>query len=155
MLRKKKSYERPKKAFDKQRIIEENVIKEKYGLKNKTEIWKAEAKIKQMRQRAKDLISADEETKHAFFNKLKAIGLNVSSIPEVLALTKEDYLKRRLQTVMVEKKLTTTPKAARQLITHKHVSVNGEIVNIPSYIVPVNLEGKIKLNLEVRVKAPK
>src|SRR3989344_8507732 len=101
MKRKKKSYEKPKKPFDKDRILEENRIKKDFGLKNKREIWKAESKIAQIRRRAKSLISAELEEQKAFFNKLKQIGLNVNSIPDVLALTKEDYLRRRLQAVLV------------------------------------------------------
>ena len=147
MKRKKKSYAKPRKPHEKQRILDENVIKKKYGLKNKTEIWKADAKIQQIRQRAKGLISGDEKENAAFFDKLKKIGLNVSSIPDVLALTTEDLLKRRLQTVLVDKKLARTTRAARQLITHKQVLVKGEAVNIPSYIVPTSLENEIKLNL--------
>ena len=148
MKRKKKKYEKPKKPFEKQRIVDENAIKKKYGLKNKREIWKADAKIQQIRQRAKGLISGDEKQKSEFFEKLNKMGLKVNSIPEVLALTTEDLLKRRLQTILVEKKFVTTSRAARQLITHKHVLVKDEAVNIPSYLVPTSLEDHIKLNLK-------
>jgi len=54
-------------------------------------------------------------------------------------------LKRRLQTIVVIKKIARTQKSARQLITHKKILVNGEIVNSPSYVVPVFLEDKISL----------
>jgi small subunit ribosomal protein S4 len=145
MKRKHKIYSRPKKPFDKMRIEEEAKIKEEFGLKNKKEIWKADAKIKEMREKAKKLISASEEEKQAFFGRLNKIGIKVSSIGDVLSLDKRDYLKRRLQTVLVEKKFTTTPKSARQLITHKKVMINNKSINAPSYIVPVELEGKISL----------
>ena len=65
----------------------------------------------------------------------------------MLSLTKEDILKRRLQSVLVKKKLVTTQKSARQLITHKKVLVNNKIVNAPSYMVPVEFEDKISLKL--------
>ena len=45
MIRKHKKYTRPRKAYDSIRIKEENVLVEKYGLKNKREIWKADARI--------------------------------------------------------------------------------------------------------------
>ena len=51
----------------------------------------------------------------------------------------------KTETVITNKKFATTLKGARQLITHKKVLVNGEIVNSPSYIVPVELENKIVL----------
>jgi small subunit ribosomal protein S4 len=145
MKRKHKLYSRPKKLYDKTRIEEEVVIVKRFGLKNKREIWKAQAKVDSMRGKAKNLISASEEDKEAFFKRLRKIGLNVNSIADVLSLTKEDYLGRRLQTVVAEKKLANTVKAARQLITHKKVIVDGGIVNSPSYVVPVELENKISL----------
>ena len=45
MKRKQKKYSKPKRPFDKKRIDEENQLKKEFGLKNKREIWKAEAKI--------------------------------------------------------------------------------------------------------------
>ena len=54
-------------------------------------------------------------------------------------------MKRRLQTVVVKKRLAKTPKEARQLITHKKVLINGRVVSIPSFIVPVSLEENIAL----------
>ena len=145
MKRKHKTYSKPKRPFDKVRIDEEAEIKKEFGLKNKKEIWKAETRIKSIRERAKKLISAEPEEQKALFKRLKKIGLEVNSIADVLSLNKEDYFKRRLQTIVVNKKLTTTTKSARQLITHKRILVNGRIVDSPSYIVPVELEGKISL----------
>ena len=119
MKRKHKVYSRPKRPFDKERIDEEKVIKKEFGLKNKKEIWKAEARIKGIREKAKKLISANQEEQEALFNRLRKIGFAVNSIGDVLVLEKKDYLNRRLQTVLVHKKLATTSKSARQLITHK------------------------------------
>jgi len=158
MKRKHKQYSRPKKPFDKVRIDEEAKIKQEFGLKNKKEIWKSEAKVKSLRKKAKKLISSSEEEKKALFNRLKKIGLNVNSIEDALALEKRDYLNRRLQTVLVSKKLATTPKSARQLITHKKVLVNDNVVDSPSYIVPVELEDKISLkkkNKKEKIKEEK
>lgn len=145
MKRKHKKYSRPKRPFEKSRIEEEVIIKEEFGLKNKREIWKAEAKIKSIREKAKKLISANPERQKEFFEKLRKIGLNIHSIGDVLSLDKKDYLKRRLQTVIVNKRLATTVKGARQLIIHKKVLVNGEVVDSPSYIVPINFEDKISI----------
>ncbi len=46
---------------------------------------------------------------------------------------------------MVNKKLTTTPKSARQLITHKKILVDGRVIDSPSYVVPVDMENKITM----------
>ena len=148
MKRKHKIYSRPKRPFNKERITEENEIKEQFGLKNKTEIWKIEARVKEMRERAKNLISARPEQQQELFNRLKKMGFKVNSVSDVLSLNKIDYMKRRLQTILVEKKIATTPKGARQLITHKKVMVDGEVVDSPSYIVPVEYENKISLKIK-------
>lgn len=145
MKRKHKTYSRPRRPFDKVRIDEEAGIKETFGLKNKKEIWKAEAQIKTIREKAKKLISASAEEQQALFNRLKKIGLEVNSISDVLGLDKSDYLNRRLQTVLVNKKLAKTAKGARQLIAHRKILVNGRVVSSPSYIVQIEMENKITL----------
>ena len=145
MKRKHKLYSRPKRPFDKKRIEEEAKIKEEFGLKNKKEIWRAEARINSIRERAKKIIYTSQEEKDKFFERLNKIGIKVNSISGVLSLEKKDYLKRRLQTIIFKKKITNTIKTARQLIAHKKVLVNGKVINSPSYIVPVELENKISL----------
>jgi small subunit ribosomal protein S4 len=42
-------------------------------------------------------------------------------------------LESRLDNVVFRLGLARTRAAARQLVSHKHITVNGEIVNIPSY----------------------
>ena len=148
MKRKHKKYSKPRKLYDRIRIDEENLIREEFGLKNKREIWKAEAKIKEMREKAKKLISAKKEDQIAFFSRLKKIGINVSSISDVLSLDKKNYLQRRLQSVIVRKKLAKTSKGARQIIVHKKVLVDGNVVDSPSYIVPIEKEDLISLKIK-------
>ncbi|VVB78708.1 30S ribosomal protein S4 [uncultured archaeon] len=150
-----KKYSRPRKPFDKSRIEEENQLREKYGLKNKREIWKADASIGRIRNLAKQLITKPEKEKEAFIKRLQEKGFGVNSIAEALSLNKENWLKRRLQTVVFTKGLTTTPKQARQLIAHKHVSVNGRIVNVPSYMVSLEEESTVKLNIVLKIQTPK
>ncbi len=152
MKKQKKKYSRPQKPFDKIRIDEENILKERYGLKNKREIWKADAAIAKIRNLAKQLITASEEDKNAFVERLHKKGFQVESIADALALDKENWLKRRLQTIVFSKKLANTPKQARQLITHKHVSIETQIVNKPSYQVSLQEESKIKLNIVLKQK---
>jgi small subunit ribosomal protein S4 len=145
--KKRKRFSRPKKLFDKVRITAENVLVERYGLKNKKEIWKAKAEISNIRQRAKVLIGSDAEEQRVFFDKLNHLGFGVVEISDVLGLTEENFLDRRLQTIVAKKKLANTPKQARQLIVHKHVLVDGDIVNTPSFVVTKELESKISLKV--------
>ena len=44
-------------------------------------------------------------------------------------------LERRLDAVVFRAKFVPTPFAARQLVSHGHVLVNGKRVTIPSYLV--------------------
>jgi small subunit ribosomal protein S4 len=56
-------------------------------------------------------------------------------------------LERRLDSIVFRAKFVPTPFAARQLVSHGHIAVNGKRVTIPSYLVK---EGD---TLEVRGKA--
>jgi small subunit ribosomal protein S4 len=57
-------------------------------------------------------------------------------------------LERRLDSVIFRAKFVPTPFAARQLVSHGHVSVNGRRVTIPSYLVKegdaIELKSKAK-----------
>ena len=144
MKRKHKKYSKPKKLYDKGRIEEESGIKKEFGLKNKREIWKAEAKVKSIREKAKKMILANQEEQKYLFEKLKEMEFKVNSISDVWSLEKNDYLKRRLQTI-ISKKFNVPIKKARQLIVHKKVLVGDDIVDSPSYLVQVKTENVISL----------
>ncbi|MCL6500852.1 MAG: 30S ribosomal protein S4, partial [Candidatus Pacearchaeota archaeon] len=70
---------------------------------------------------------------------------STANIDDILALTKEKLLERRLQTIVYKKGIAKTPKEARQLVSHKKIKIGPRIVNIPSYIVEVEEEDKISL----------
>lgn len=153
--RKHKIYARPRRLFDKARIEEENSLIKKYGLKSKREIWKADSAVEKIRKQAKLLLTKTAEEQNKFINKFKKQGFQIKSIADILALNKEDYLKRRLQSVLVEKKLASTAKQARQFIAHKHVAIEGKKVNIPSYLISTEEEDKIELMLAKKEKPKK
>lgn len=151
ITRKHKKFTRPRQLFNRGRIDEENILVEKYGLKNKKEIWKAKTKISSIRRRAKNLINdKNEEVRQKFFIKLNNMGFNIKEISDVLGLTEKDLFERRLQTFVVKKGFANTPKQARQLIVHKHIFVNGVIVNIPSFLITRDLENKIEIKSKVK-----
>jgi len=66
-----------------------------------------------------------------------------ASLDDVLSLTIENILDRRLQTIVLKKNLANTSKQARQLITHGHIAVGNRRTVYPSFIVPTELENKI------------
>ncbi|MAE49275.1 30S ribosomal protein S4 [Candidatus Pacearchaeota archaeon] len=143
MKRKQKKYSKPKQPFDLDRIQEENKLRDRYGLKNKKEIWKTLAKINYYRSRAKALAKASEEEREAFFIKLQSLGLQTESTADVLDLQVENLLERRLPTIVAKQKLAPTVKTARQMVVHKLITIGGNTVNTPSYIVPVSQEKTI------------
>jgi small subunit ribosomal protein S4 len=146
-IRQKKVYNRPRKIYDKAIIIEENGLIKKYGLKNRREIWKADFAIQKIRNIAKSLITGEEKRREEFIEKQKKSGFPVNSISDILALNKEDYLKRRLQSVIVARGITRTYKAARQLITHKHIKVGKKCINAPSHLTTLEEENNISSNI--------
>jgi len=56
-------------------------------------------------------------------------------LDNVLDLTIEDILERRLQTVVFRKGLAKSTHQARQLITHGHITIGDQRVTVPSYLV--------------------
>ncbi len=152
MRRFKKKYESPKKPWDKQRIEEEKKLLKEYGLRRKREIWKAEAILRKYRRIARELIGkGDEEKAKVLIEKLKRLGIleGNASLDDVLGLTVENILERRLQTILYRKGLAATPKQARQFIVHGHIKINGRKVIWPSYLVLKDEEDKIEVNEKV------
>ena len=49
-----------------------------------------------------------------------------------------ELLERRLDAVIYRMKIAPTPFAARQLVSHGHLTVNGKRVNVPSFFVRDN-----------------
>ncbi|MEK6885677.1 MAG: 30S ribosomal protein S4 [Nanoarchaeota archaeon] len=148
-IRKHKRYNRPRKLYDIALIKSENDLIKKYGLKSRREVWKADFAIGKIRNIAKTLITASDKDKDEFVKRQTAKGFNVSSIADVLALSKEDYLKRRLQSIVVAKKITATYKHARQLITHRHIKVLGHKIDSPAHLTTIEEENSIDTDLSI------
>ena len=145
MIRKRKLFDRPRKAFESARIKEENELVKRYGLKNKKEIWKTLAKVNYYRKRMMALTNSPHEEQEVFFGKLKALGLSINDSADVLALKVEDLLSRRIQTVLFKKKLANTINHSRQLIAHKKVIIGKKAISAPSYIVKTSEESLITI----------
>ncbi len=156
MIKQKKKYIKPKNLFDKSRIDSDKGLTKRYGLKNKSEIWKAESEINRIRTEAKKLI-LEPEKQALFFKNLENRGLiksSEASIDNVLSLTKETLLERRLQTFILKLGLAKTSKEARQLITHRKIKIKDRVITIPSYIVKLNEEKSITLIKPIKKEKP-
>jgi len=147
----RKKYRRPSHPWEKDRIEAENKLLQKYGLRRKKEVWKTETLLRSFRRNARRLLAAsgpqaELETKQ-MLERLKRLGLISSgaTLDDVLGLTVENILERRLQTIVSKKGLAKTPLQARQLVLHGHVMISGKRVTVPSYLVYVKEEGEIGL----------
>ena len=137
-----KHYNTPSHPWQKVRIEEERTLIHQYGLKNKKEIWKANTKIRSMRRQARKLTatSGDEQAqkeKSLLLSKLNRLGMldQESGLEDVLRMTPENILDRRLQTQVYLQGLASTAKQARQLIIHGHISVEGAVTRVPGMLV--------------------
>ena len=153
--RHRKKYVTPRKPWDKVRLEREAQLVIKYGLRNKRELWRFENILRKYRRVARDLLSKvnlpgkegeiARAKANAVIKKLSRIGVleENATLDDILNLTVEDFLERRLQTVVYRQGLARTIKQARQLITHGHIAVDGRRVTSPSYIVEREEETKI------------
>ena len=144
----RKKLKTPLRPWDKDRIEEERKLLQKYGLRRKREIWKAESILRKYRRRAR-IISAknDKEGEKILLDRLYKMGVLKTrdvDIGAVLGLKVNDILDRRLQTIVFEKGLANTVLQARQVITHGHIIVEEKKNLFPSYLVPRDIENKIE-----------
>jgi small subunit ribosomal protein S4 len=69
-----------------------------------------------------------------------------NTLDDVLSLTIENLLERRLQTLVWKRGLAKSPYQARQLISHGHIALNQRRITIPSYIVSPSEEGSLSFS---------
>ncbi|TFG02170.1 MAG: 30S ribosomal protein S4 [Promethearchaeota archaeon] len=145
----KKKYKKPAHPFQKERIIEELEFLGRYGLRNKREFWKSRTMLGNWRGIARHSRTLSKErageVQQTLITKLKRLGIlsPEAEFEDVLHLTVEDVLKRRLQSLVYEKGLASTIYQARQYIVHGHIQVGNKKINAPSYIVKKDEEDLI------------
>jgi small subunit ribosomal protein S4 len=141
----RRTYDTPKHPWEAARMEDERKLLQKYGLKNKRELWKAQSVLRGFRRQARDLQArlragepqAKRET-DGLLGRLTRLGVLPAGTPaldDVLALTTEEVLGRRLEWVAFRKGLAPTPNGARQLIVHGHVGIGDHRVTRPGYLV--------------------
>ncbi|MFP9192853.1 30S ribosomal protein S4 [Natronosalvus vescus] len=143
-----KQYETPNHPYQGERISSEHSLLDRYGLKNKEELWRAQSELRSYRREARDLLAQEQDDEtvinrtEEFLGRLKRVGIldEADELGAVLSLEVEDVLERRLQTVAYRKGLAQTPQQARQFITHGHIVLDGQRQRVPSYVVDVDEE---------------
>jgi small subunit ribosomal protein S4 len=148
MKRQRKQYSRPKKPWSRERLDVEGDIIREYGLRRKKEIWVTEAKLRDYRRKAREIVSTNDKiAEKILIDKLASFGLISTNahLDEILALKIEGLLDRRLQTIIFKKGIASTQKQSRQFITHGHIAVDGRRVTWPSALINLEEEAKIGL----------
>lgn len=138
----RKTYSRPRTPFQAERIAAEVELVKSFGLRNKRELWKAQAVLRKYRHSSRTLLAsvasgqADPKVE-AILTRLKKYGMlkEEGDLDAVLSMKITDVLERRLQTQVYRQGLANSMKQSRQFITHGHVQVSGRRVTVPSYLV--------------------
>jgi small subunit ribosomal protein S9e len=108
--------------------------------------------LSKIRKTARILLTLKEDDERrllegaALLRRLTRIGLlneTTQKLDYVLGLKVEDFLERRLQTIVFKKKMAKSIHHARVLIRQRHIRVGKQTVNVPSFTVRVESEKHI------------
>ena len=145
-----KHYNTPSHPWQKTRIEQERTLTHQYGLKSKKEIWKADTKVREMRRQARQLTAKAndqqaQKEKELLLGKLNRLGMleQGAALEDILRMSPENILDRRLQTQVYLQGLASTVKQSRQLIIHGHISVEGAVNRVPGMLVTKTQEKNI------------
>merc|ERR1712227_487557 len=151
-----KTSKNPRRAFDKERLDHELQLLGTYGLKNKREIRRMGLVLSKVRAVARTLLTMEEKDPRRVFQgqalmrRMIRYGIldeDKQRLDYVLALRIEDFLERRLQTLVHKRGLAKSIHHARVLIRQKHIRVGRQIVDIPSFMVRVESQPHIEFSL--------
>ena len=147
----RKRYSRPRSPWRTDQLAQELYLLGTFGLRNKRELWRSQTQLSSVRKQARTLLAATEAVRlreeKKLLDSLRRRGLvgETATLDDILSLTVEDMLARRLQSMVFKKGMSLSPLHSRQLIVHGHVSVGGRIITVPGYEVGSREEGLIGL----------
>lgn len=137
----RKKYDTPRFPWQSDILKRELLIIGLYGLRNKKELWRNRTILSKFRATARSILSMSYEKRRdledQLINKLRRIGIlhETAGLDDVLDLQIEDILERRLQTIVFRRNMANSIHQARQLIVHRHISIEGKRISSPSYLV--------------------
>ena len=145
-------YTSPRRPFEKERFDSELRLCGIYGLRCKREVYRVHYALSKLRKRARFLLTLEENDERRVFEggamlrRLHRLGVlpeDKNELDYVLSLKHEDFLERRLQTVVFKSKLARSIHHARVLILQRHIRVGKQLVNVPSFMVRRDSEGHV------------
>jgi len=107
-------------------------------------VWRVRFALGKARKRARALLTLDEKDPKRIFegtalvrrlHRLGVLDEHKNKLDYVLSLKIQDFLERRLQTIVFKKGLANSIHHARVLIRQRHIRVGRQIVNVPSFQV--------------------
>ena len=147
-----KVFATPRRPYEKERLDQEMKYLGEYGLRCKREIWRVQLALAKIRKAARRLLTLDEADPirvfegDALLRRLARYGLleeGKLTLDDVLSMTTQMLLSRRLQTVVLKLRKAKTMHHARTLIRQRHIQVGKQLVNVPSFLVRLDSEQHI------------
>jgi small subunit ribosomal protein S9e len=152
----RKAYRTVRRPYEKERLDQELKLCGEYGLRCKREIWRVQFMLSKVRKAARTLLTLDPKDPKRLFEtpplirRLKRYGLmtdDENSLDDILKLTTQRFMERRLQTKVFKQGLAKSIHHARVLIRQRHIRVGKQVVNVPSFVVRTDSEKHIDLAL--------
>lgn len=90
-------------------------------------------------------VAEREQMEGELIGRLHRLGLipERGNLDDILSLSIQDLMERRLQTVLFRKGMAKSFFQARQLITHGHITLSGRKAKAPSHMVTTIDEGNL------------
>ncbi|GER41425.1 40S ribosomal protein S9 [Striga asiatica] len=136
-----KTFKKPRRPYEKERLDAELKLVGEYGLRCKRELWRVQYALSRIRNNARNLLTLDEKDPRRIFegeallrrmNRYGLLDESQNKLDYVLALTVENFLERRLQTLVFKAGMA---------------KVGRQVVNVPSFMVRVDSQKHIDFSL--------
>ncbi|KAD3642249.1 hypothetical protein R6Q59_004861 [Mikania micrantha] len=151
-----KTFKKPRRPYEKERLDAELKLVGEYGLRCKRELWRVQYALSRIRNAARMLLTLEEKDPRRIFegealmrrmNRYGLLDESQNKLDYVLALTVENFLERRLQTLVFKTGMAKSIHHARVLIKQRHIRVGRQVVNVPSFMVRVDSQKHIDFSL--------
>ncbi|XP_060975007.1 small ribosomal subunit protein uS4y isoform X1 [Cannabis sativa] len=125
-----KTFKKPRRPYEKERLDAELKLVGEYGLRCKRELWRVQYVLSRIRNNARMLLTLDEKNPRRIFegeallrrmNRYGLLDESQNKLDYVLALTVENFLERRLQTLVFKSGMAKSIHHARVLIRQRHI----------------------------------